>query len=333
LTKAENTSGYLLGVDVGNTKTHAIISDLSGKVIGFGEAGCGNYEVVGLDGFSNSMRKATDEAIKMSGINKQEIISMGFGIAGYDWPSEKNLMIEGISRLGFHAPFKFVNDVVIGILAGTSEGWGIAVDAGTGNNVRGLNKKGEVGRITGNSIYCGEYGGASEMVQRAVIAVTYAWSKRGPKTKLTQLFMDFAQVENEDNLIEGLALQKIRPGPLLAKDIFKLASLGDEVAVDIIQWTAKELGSNVNAVIRQLQLQEEVFEVVLIGSLLKAGEAYIQPLRETIHQFAPHANLIQLSVLPVFGSVILAAKNIGVTNNSLRHALINNDHLIFSNTD
>ena len=317
----KNSTGYLLGVDVGNTKTHALISNISGELVGFGESSCGNYEVVGVNGFKQSINHSINCAMKMSNICKEQIVSMGFGISGYDWPSEQAIMIEGIKSLNINAPYKFVNDVVLGILSGTSEGWGVAVDAGTGNNVRGRDKTGRIGRVTGNSVQFGEYGGAYEIIRLAMIAITYAWSLRGPKTKLTELFMDFAGVKSEDLLIEGLAMEKIQLEQSLVKPIFDIAVDGDQVALDIIQWSARELGLNVNAVIRQLNLQKEIFEVVLIGSIFRSGDLYIEPLGKTIREFAPNAELKLLNTIPVYGSIILAAENLGLPTKKLYHTL------------
>ncbi len=77
------------------------------------------------------------------------------------------------------------------------------MDAGTGNNVRGRNIQGHTGRITGNSARFGELGGAGELVVLTVIAVTHAWTQRGPATALTRILMDYAEVDSEEKLIEG----------------------------------------------------------------------------------------------------------------------------------
>jgi N-acetylglucosamine kinase-like BadF-type ATPase len=318
----ETEKRYLLGVDVGNTKTHGLIANKDGEAIGFAEIGCGSYEMLGTEGYADALRTVTDLALKDAGITKQQLIGMGFGIAGYDWPSERSIMEQGIDTLDVDVPYDYVNDVVIGLLAGAQAGWGVAVDAGTGNNVRGRTLDGRIGRITGNSARFGEFGGAAELVWRAMMEVTYAWTQRGPKTALTQIFMDYAEVESEDALIEGLAMDQIHLSPILAQDIFSLAAEGDQVANELIQWSANELGENTNAVIRQLGIQNESFEVVLIGSLFNAGEAYITPLRETIQRFAPQAILVRLTVPPVAGSVLLAAEAAGLDPVQIRPALI-----------
>ena len=41
---------YFLGADLGATKTHTLIVDENGNMLGFGESGPGNHETVGYDG-------------------------------------------------------------------------------------------------------------------------------------------------------------------------------------------------------------------------------------------------------------------------------------------
>lgn len=325
MSQASSTPGYLLGIDTGTSKTHALISTSIGKAVGYGISGCGNYEVVGLDNFKSAMYNAVDKALAMAGVEKGEIISMGFGISGYDWPSEEPVMVDAIESLGFDCEFRLVNDVTIGLIAGATDGWGVAVDAGTGNNVRGCDRNGQIGRITGNSVWHGEIGGGGEMVWLAQVAVTHAWTQRGPQTKLTQAFLDFTEVESEFDLIEGIATGRINLPPSLAEEIFRLASNGDQVALQIINTSAHELALNVNAVIRQLNLQNDTFDLVLIGSIFKSGKLFLQPFQKVVHTFAPKASLVHLSVPPVIGAVLLAASSLGLADKKFKQEL--NDSL------
>jgi len=322
LVNSNYDKGFLLGVDTGTSKTHALVSDLSGNAMGFGESGPGNYEIVGETGLINVLSQATEQALQMAKIDKCDLRAMSFGISGYDWPSERPIMERAIESLGIRCVYDYDNDATIGLIAGAPEGWGIAVDAGTGNNVRGRDKAGRIGRITGNSIWFGEIGGGGEMVWLAMIAAIYAWTSRGPKTKLTQILMDFAELDSEDALIEALALNHLNLPPYLAEEIIRLAYEGDLVAKEVVTRTAQELALNVNAVIRQLDLQSMRFDIVLIGSIFKAGKIYLDPFRETIHQFAPKANLIHLNVPPVVGAVLLAAETYGLDLKGLRTNLL-----------
>ncbi len=314
--------GYLLGVDVGNTKTHALLTDLKGRVLAFTEGGCGSYEVMGSKGYAQNLKTITNKVVAQAGISPESIAGMGFGLAGYDWPSEKSIMEAGIKALGIDAPYAFDNDVMIGLIAGAETGWGVAVDAGTGNNVRGRDAHGRTGRITGNSVRFGELGGASELVALAAIAVTQAWTQRIPATALTQVLMDYAEVDTEAALVEGLAMSQIHLSPILAKDILRVAREGDSVAREIVHRNAYELGLNANAVIRQLGIQDLAFDVILIGSLFNAGEQVIAPLRDTIHAFASKAQLNRLRVPPVVGAVLLGAEACGISTGQIRLTLI-----------
>ena len=79
---------YYLGADLGATKTHTLIVDETGRALGFGESGPGNHESVGYDGMFQSMHSGMEQALRAAGLKKEDITGAGFGVAGYDWPSE-----------------------------------------------------------------------------------------------------------------------------------------------------------------------------------------------------------------------------------------------------
>jgi len=325
----QQTARYLLGIDTGTSKTHALIADIDGNVVGFGESGSGNYEVAGLEGMISSLQQATDTALATGQINKNQISGMGLGLSGYDWPSEKPTMIKAIDSLSISCPYQYVNDVLLGLMVGSAEGWGIAVDAGTGNNVRGRDKAGREGRITGNGIRSCEFGGAGEMVWCAAIAAIRAWTQRGPKTCITQMLMDYIEIEDESVMIEAIVTNQIPLSPVLARQVIDLAKQGDKVARELVAFSARELGANVNAVIRQLNFRDLTFDLVLIGSVFKAGEIYLEPFKHTISAFATGANFVHLSVLPVAGSILLAAEAAGHPITGIKQQLLHSMQTYF----
>jgi N-acetylglucosamine kinase-like BadF-type ATPase len=313
---------YFLGVDTGATKTHALIGDENGQVAGFGEAGSGNHEVVGYEGVIAALGQATTAALTQAGISAGQVAGAGFGIAGYDFPSEREPTLQAISTLGLACPLEATNDVVLGLIAGAEEGWGIVIDAGTGNNVRGRDRAGREGWVTGCGRTFGEYGGAGEIVGRAVQMIAYDWSRRGQPTALSGAFIRALGAKDLTDLIEGLALEWYRPQAAYAKLVFEVAAAGDAVAREVIRWTASELGETANAVIRQLDIQNEAFEIVLIGSVLKGGTLFTQPLEQTIHGFAPRASFTRLHVPPAAGGVLLGMEKAGLRSADIRRALI-----------
>jgi N-acetylglucosamine kinase-like BadF-type ATPase len=313
---------YLLGVDVGGSKTHALVADESGCAVGFGSAGSGNYQSIGYTGYQNSLQESVGKAMTQAGLLRRQIAGAGFGIGGYDWPSQLEMHRGVIGRLGLKCPMEIVNDATIGLVAGTSEGWGVALVGGTGCNCRGRDRTGREGRVTGEGERFGEWGGGTELVDRAIQAVSHEWSRRGPHTELSDTFMEFTGATSLDDLIEGLDLGRYESSPKWAQAVFRIADAGDPVAREVIAWAGREEGELACAVIRQLDLQQEAFEVVQIGGLFDGGPLYADVVHQTILAVAPRATFVRLTVPPVVGGVLLGAHAAGLQPESIRSKLI-----------
>lgn len=79
---------YFLGIDIGGSKSHALIADDSGRAVGFGKGGAGNYKVVGWDGLRQTLHTITEQALASASIGRDQVSGAGLGVAGYDWPAE-----------------------------------------------------------------------------------------------------------------------------------------------------------------------------------------------------------------------------------------------------
>jgi len=314
---------YFLGADLGATKTHTLITDENGNALGFGESGPGNHETVGYDGMYAAMHNSLEQALQTSGLQKADIAGAGFGVAGFDWSSEYEVTAKTIERLGLNAPYKFVNDTVPGLVAGSEEGWGVVVVSGTGSNCRGWDRDHKrEGRVTGHGVMMGEGAGGSELMHRCMQIVGYAWSKRGRMTKLADALVEYASAKDLEDLIRGYTTSEYQISADAAPLVFQVAEAGDEVACDLIRWAGCELGEIANAVIRQLEFESLSFDVVMTGSMFKGGSRLIDPMRETIHSVAPNARLVRLTVPPVMGALVLGMEAGGLqAGSSIRNNL------------
>ena len=54
---------FALGVDGGASKTHALVVEETGKVLGFGVGGTGNHQVSGLESALHEINWAVKEAL------------------------------------------------------------------------------------------------------------------------------------------------------------------------------------------------------------------------------------------------------------------------------
>lgn len=313
---------YFLGIDVGSSKTHALIADETGQCVGFGTAWGGNHQTDEYEGLANVMQESFGGARKMSGVGPAEIAGAGFGVSGYDFPSDREKHLEAIATLGLVCPVEVVNDGVNGLISGTSNGIGVNVTAGSSNNCRGRNKDGKEGRVVGNGHLFGEYGGGVEIGLKALQAVNYAWIKRTPPTALTKIILEHTGAKDEMELMEGISNHYFHIFPYLALEVIRAAREGDAAAQEIIRWSGEELGWLAISVARQIEMENDEVEIVQSGSIFEAGEIITQPMRSIILQHVPRAKLIRLDGPPAVGSLMLGIQMAGMDPYPLRKRLI-----------
>jgi N-acetylglucosamine kinase-like BadF-type ATPase len=313
---------YFLGVDVGSSKTHALIADETGSCISFGKAGGGNHQGRGYERLTDVMQKSFETAIQIAGLEKDQIAGAGFGIAGYDFPSEREAHLQAIAPLRLACPIEIVNDGSNGLISGTSRGIGVNVTAGSGVNCRGRGKNGKEGRVVGNGIDFGEYGGAIEIVYRAKQFVNYAWIKRIPPTQLTEIFLKATGAQDEVDLMERLSSEQYHLYPSLAIEIVNAARAGDHAALEVIRWSGEELGWLAIAVARQIEMENDEIEIVQSGSVFEAGELIQEPMRNIVMQCLPKAKMIRLDGPPVVGPLMLGMQMAGIDPYPMRERLI-----------
>ncbi|MGD1994814.1 MAG: BadF/BadG/BcrA/BcrD ATPase family protein [Anaerolineae bacterium] len=313
---------FFLGVDTGGSKSHALLADEQGHVVGFGEGGPGNWESVGWAGTRSVLADIIDQVIAQSRVEPGDIAAAGFGLAGYDWPEDRQPHVDIVRGLLVpNLPFELVNDAFIGLWAGADAGWGVVVSAGTSCNCWGRNAQGATGRVTGSSRF-GEYAGASELVWWAVQAVARAWSQRGPETRLSDAFREATGAVDVADLLAGLMRRRYVLWADRAPLVFDVAAHGDPVALELVRRTGRELGELALGVSRQIGVTSMAFDVVLSGSLYDGSPLVEQAMAETIHAVAPRANLVRLEAPPVVGAVLLGMEHVGLQTATIRETLI-----------
>ena len=313
---------YFLGVDVGSSKTLALIADEHGRCLGVGRDYGGNHQNVGYDGLVQVLQNSCEQAIQMADLSLEQIAAAGFGIAGYDFPSDRQHHLQSIAALGLSCPLELVNDGCNGLFAGTSHGIGVNITAGSSVNCRGKGPDGREGRIVGNSVTFGEFGGGFEIAWKGLHMVNYAWIRRVPPTALTQIYLEATGAKDEMELMEGLSTGYYHYFPFVTIEIFRAAREGDVAAQQVLQWAGEELGWLAVSVIRQIGMEHDAVEVVQSGSVFEGGELIAAPLREIILRHAPRAQILRLDGPPVVGPVLLAMQVSGLDGYTVRRSLI-----------
>lgn len=313
---------YFLGIDVGASKTHALIANEAGECIGFGRARGGNHQSVGYEGLETVLQESFQQACQMSGVDPNHIAGAGFGVGGYDFPSDREPHLNAIGVLNLSCPVDVVNDGMNGLLAGATRGIGVNVTAGSSNNCRGRGKNGKEGRIVGNGIMFGEFGGAYEIAARGLQMVNYAWIKRIAPTALTQIYIDAMGATDELDLVEKLSNNGHHRFHQLAVKVVEASRAGDVAALEVVQWAGEELGWLAVSVARQIEMENEEVEVIQSGSVFEAGVLITEPMRRIVLNHCPRAKLIRLDGPPVVGAVILGMEQAGFDGYPIRDLMI-----------
>ncbi|RJE89050.1 ATPase [Paenibacillus sp. 1011MAR3C5] len=302
-----------LGIDAGGTKTHALLVDENGKVLGQGLSGNGNHQTA-FEQARTNIESACNAALNEAGITKEQVTYAYFGLAGADREPDYAILRPMIASLGYdrHA---IACDTMIGMRAGTRRSYGAVIISGTGFNSAARNAKGEELQYGGFGYLFGDgHGSGSDLAVHAFRTAIRSWEGREEYSILTKLVpekLGYASVQAmyDDALDNGK-----RPPRDLGKLMFEAASQGDAVAIRILREAGFEHANAVNALIKRLGMQEDTFDVVLIGSVMSRGSSphMVDAIKEAVAKTAPNASVVRLAVDPVIGAVMSAMDNSGI---------------------
>jgi len=315
---------YILGVDGGASKTHALISDESGHFLGFGAAGGSNHQTNGFQKSINEIAKAVLAASAAAGIPAEAIDSGCFCLAGADFPLDFQRLEKALSEKQLACSFFIKNDTFSALRSGLSRPYGVTVICGTGFNAAGIARDGREIVLPGLGAISGDWGGGSDISLAMIQAVMRAWDGRGVQTVLTELVLEALHVENAEQLLHRIYDQSITSTDLLALTplVFSAALDKDKAAIAIITRAGVEVGTAARALIRRLNLGDIPCEVVLSGSIYKGeGSLLVDTIRDDIHSEFTLAEIIRPLYEPVVGALLLAADH---QNNEAHLPIIDN---------
>lgn len=303
-----------LGVDAGGSKTHALLVNENGKVLGRGASGNGNHQTAFQAAIDN-IGEACAEALKQAGATKEQITYAYFGLAGADRERDYAILRPKIASLNFerHA---ISCDTMIGMRAGTHQAYGAVIICGTGFNAAARNAQGTELQYGGFGYLFGDgHGSGSGLATEAFRTAVRSWEGRERPTLLAELVprkLGYATIQEmyDDALDNGK-----RPPNELAKVLFEAAGQGDAAAIRILEEAGREHGNAVNALVRRLGMENDSFDVVLAGSVLSRGSTshMADTIAETVAAVAPKASTVKLNVDPVVGAVMSAMDNSGIS--------------------
>ena len=303
-----------LGVDVGGTKTDAVICDANGQLLARRIYGTGNWESIGLTAAAQLYATILTEMTAAAGITVADIKASGWGVAGLDWPSDDGRLRGIIVPLLPHVPLFLDNDAYLPLRAGSRHAYGIGVIAGTGSTVAGIAPNGRRFRNFGLGRRWGGFDGATQLGDDALQRISAAHFGRGPATALTEALCTWARFASFVDLVEACTRDEHELSlAAFAPIVVRCAAQGDMVAIDILDDAARVLADNTLAIIQALEMQDLEVDVVLAGGVATgATPRFYQLFTQLVTQEAPQARPVILQHPPVLGAVYLAYDVVGM---------------------
>jgi len=302
----------VVGVDGGGTKTSAVILNARDEIIGEGTAGPSNPIRVGVMKAAAAVREAVDKACGAARVRRTDLMALHAGLAGARRNSLRARLQEALSGI-VSGEVTVVSDADIALYGATDGQPGVVVIAGTGSICCGINARGKRACAGGWGPLVGDEGGGSWIARRALSAIARAWDGRGPKTPLTDEACSYFHVTAPDDLATAIYAPTITNEWLagFGKYVIEAAQARDRVAEQILTAAGYELGLSATAVIRNLKLERETFQVAYVGRVFSAaGELVLAPMRLEINKIARKAFLAPPRYTPAVAAARMAREHL-----------------------
>ena len=304
-------SHFWLGVDGGGTNCRAAIIGDGGEVIGEGRAEAANHIRVGMETAINHVVEAVAQASQQAGVELPEITAACIGLAGVSHPDHHRLMLAALKEALPISDITLDTDARVALAGATGNKAGVVIIAGTGSIACGINSRGRFARAGGWGPAMGDEGSGSYIGRRALESVVMSYDYRGEPTSMMEPILRHFGVSSPPELppvIYDDPDSAMREIAQLSKIAVEAAQKGDKVARGILKDAAKELAVATIAVIEQLRMERDDFQVAYVGGVFEAGELILDPLREEIQRFAPHATVAPPIEPPVIGAARMATR-------------------------
>ncbi len=296
-----------LGVDAGGTKTRALLADVSGTVLGRGEAGPGNWQALGAAEAGTQIRRAVEQALARAGAEASAVGGSFFGLAGVRTEEERELMRRELAMPGLGGPMGIGGDLEAAHAGALAGGPGVVVIAGTGSAAWGRNRAGETCQAGGWGWLTDDKGGAYWLAVQALAAACEGEDGRGEATTLGARAAGFFEERGLREVLRALhAGRRDRTAvAAFAREVRAEAEAGDAVARRLVRAAGEELLRLARAVRDRLTARDERealdFPLAVTGGL-EMGAVIRDEAWSTL--FAP----VEPWGEPVLGAVLLAAR-------------------------
>jgi N-acetylglucosamine kinase-like BadF-type ATPase len=303
-----------VAIDGGNSKTHVVVGDTTGRVLSLVRGPGSSPHWLGLAGAMDVLDSMVKEAVDRSGAVPDRVEVY---LAGADLPSEVELLCDAVAAKGWAPESTVDNDLFALMRAGTSTVDAIAVVCGAGINCAGRNAEGRTARFPALGEISGDWGGGHHLAQLALWYAARGEDGRGTATALSPAVAAYFGRPTVEDVSIGLHLGELDRELIsgLSPLLFQVASAGDPVAAGVIAQQTEEVLALVRVVATRLGLLDKAPAVVLGGGVLAARHPLLHDAVLTgLKSLVPQAEVGIVADPPVAGAALLALDALGGTD-------------------
>lgn len=299
---------YFIAADQGGTKTHVLLCNMDGTIIGNTKTDGACWFYSGIEKSIEYLSEAINHLKSQAGISSEQIAFIVCGAAGINWDDECGMYTQAVEQKTHIKAYTY-NDCAAAVYCDALEYENrIALCAGTEFDAAVITPDLKTPYVYCNHTLPQDMGG-TEIGRRAINAVLRADEKLSPETTLTDKVLRYFDCNSIDNLLRGYRRQTLEKQPKgLTPIVFELAKNGDSVSAKMLYDMAKNMSEYACGAIKKYELQNKKVAIILAGGVFKNEyDPFYKCIKDTIRAICKSAEIIRTTNEPVDG-----AWNIGI---------------------
>ena len=302
-------------MDGGGTSTEAWLAEPGCRVLGRGTSGPSNAKAVGLEAARRALDAAIRAAFDDAGLVPAPVDVACLGLAGFDRPDDRKILTGWADEARWADRLVLVNDGDLVVAAGTPEGWGVGVIAGTGSIAVGRAPDGRTARAGGWGHLIGDEGSAYGVVLDALRLVARRADGRDPRPVRSRpadrTALRRARCGRASQIVTTLYAPEFDRARIasLAPEVLAACAEDPEVAERLLVPAGAALAETVAAVARSLGWSSGVLPLAAAGGFLLSATIMRQEMIDGLTRKGYQVSVTAVPD-PVRGAVILAERGL-----------------------
>jgi len=302
---------YILGVDGGGSSTEGIIFNKNGKPLVKLKTHGTNLYVSKQKAVKSIAKLIIDLSEKIS-IDISQISAFGFGLSGVSDLDSRDLLLKELDKMQIASKSIILSDTESAYQLLCPAGQGLLISIGTGIVCMGRNSERKSFKIAGKGYDKGDIGSGYWIGKKSVKTVLLNQSILSVDDEMKALFIcikkilkinDIGSLENSFGNEEELVCKTAS----LAKEIIRLASKGNDVALSIIQEGTRHVAEYILFLIEEMCYDKEKVILAGNGSIIK-NDFYRKLLNDALQFDIGELSWVFSDISCAYSSGIIAAK-------------------------